>query len=146
AIRQSVDEALKIDRAAAERRQIDRMCARPRKNPLVREVLLPVDRGGAAEIVQVVELAIPRGTDAVGDGVFAVEPAGRAALDDGLLREVVAGVAKVAAGVVDPGAAVLPGGAALEGDSHRRVRVGRVDLVADRLAAGILEEMGKGDA
>src|SRR5262249_9166600 len=52
---------------------------------------------------------------------------------------------KVAAGVVDPGAAVLPGRAALEGDSHRRVRVGRVDLVTDGFAAGVLKEMGEGD-
>ena len=38
----------------------------------------------------------------------------------------IAGVAKIAAGIVDPGAAVLPGRPALEGDAHRDVGVGRI--------------------
>src|SRR5207253_8385747 len=101
---------------------------------------------GAAEIVEVVELAIPRRADAVGDRVLAVKPGRRAALDDRLLREVVAGVAEVAAGVVDPRAAALAGRAALEGDAHRRMGVGRVDLVSHRLAARVLEEMRQRDA
>src|SRR5437773_6292038 len=146
AIRQAIDETLEVHGAAAERRQINRMRAGTGQNPLIGEVLLPVNRGSAAEVVQVIELAVPGGADAVGDRVLAMEPCRRAALDDRLLRKVVAGIAEVAAGVVDPGTAVLPGSAALEGDAHRRVRVGRVDLVADRLATRILKEMRERDA
>src|SRR5262249_46722925 len=63
-----------------------------------------------------------------------------------VLAEVVASVAEVAARVVDPGPAVLPGGAALEGDPHRHVNVGRVLLVADDLAADLVEHVRECDA
>src|SRR5262249_28065826 len=107
----------------AEGRQLDRVRAGAGQDPLVAEALLPEDRGGAAKVIQVIHLAIPADADAVGDGVLAMEPARRAARHGWLLREVVAGVAEVAAGVVDPGAAVLPGCPALERDTHRDLHI-----------------------
>src|SRR5262249_61803660 len=122
AVGQAVDEVVEVLGGAAKWGELDRVLAGARQDPLVRQALLPEDRGGPAEVVQVIELAIPRGADAVGDGVLAVEPR-RGAAADVLLREIVAGVAEVAAGVVDPGAAVLSRGPALQGDPHPHVNV-----------------------
>src|SRR5204863_9776948 len=105
-------------RGPAERRQLDRVRAGTGQNPLIAQALFPEDGRRSTEVVQVIQLAIPRGADAVGDGVLAVEPC-RSAARDVLLREVVAGITEVAAGVVDPRAVVLPCCAPLEGDPHR---------------------------
>ena len=145
AVGQAVDKGLEVLGAAAEGRQLDGVRAGAWQEVLVGEVLLPVDRGGAAEVVEVIQLAIPAGADAVGDAVLAVPPAFGAAGDARLLGEVVARVAEVAARVVDPGAAVLASSAAFKGDPHRRVDVGGVDLVADGAGAHVVEQVAQGD-
>src|SRR4051812_41092250 len=110
---------------------------------LIGEVLLPVDGRRAAEIVHVVKLAIPRDADAIGDRVARMIPVLGATRQVGFVREVIASVAEVAGGVVDPRTAVLSGSAAFEGDAHRRVDVGGVDLVANGASAAFVIEMGE---
>src|SRR5687768_13728637 len=58
-----------------------------------------------------------------------------------ILKEVVAGVAEISAGVVDPLSAVLPSSAALESDAQRSVHHRRVDLVTDRVASHLVEHV-----
>jgi hypothetical protein len=113
---------------------------------LVDQVLFPVNGRGAAEIVEVVELAIPARRHAIGDGVLAVKPALGAARHGRLLREGVAGVAEVAAFVADPGAVVLPGRAALKGDAHGNVVIGRIHFIAHDARPRLAEQVRQGDA
>src|SRR5207249_1573140 len=142
---QAIDERLKILRRAAEGRKLDRVRAWPGQQVLVRQSLLPINGRGTAEIIEVIQLAITGGGHAVGDRVLAVEPTGRPAWYHWLLREVIAGVAKVADGVVDPRLAVLPSRPALERDPHRRVDVGGIQLVTDEAHAVLVEQVGQGN-
>src|SRR5439155_16932498 len=117
-------ERLKVLGGPAERGELDGVLARPGEDVLVAEALLPVDGRRPAEVGQVVHLAIPRDGHPVGDRVLAVPPPLGPAGHDRVLVEVVAGVAEVAAGVVDPRLPVLSGRPALERDPHRYVDVG----------------------